>query len=90
VKRLKLTILAGILCISSVAAAAAPAVFAAREFILVGGTRAVIEGQQLILIGKDSKRRVAPPGYYDIRASDQSVFVEKDGVRIGESPKGLR
>ena len=87
-KRVNMTILAGILCISSVTAA--PAVSAEREIILVGGTRAEIEGRQLILIGNDSKRRVAPPGYYNIRASDQSVYVGKDGVQIRESPKGPR
>ncbi|MBE0569131.1 MAG: hypothetical protein IH576_00655 [Deltaproteobacteria bacterium] len=80
--------IASILFVSSLVAA--PLLFAGQEIILVGGTRAVIEGQQLILIGKNSERTVAPPGYYNIRASSQAIFVGKDGVQVGESPRGLR
>jgi hypothetical protein len=81
-------LIAGILFLSSLVAA--PVLFAEKEIVLVGGTRAVIEGRQLILIGKDSKRTVAPSGYYNIRASSKAIFVGKDGVQIGESPRGLR
>ena len=37
-----------------------PASFAGNEFALVGGTRAGIEGKQLILNGTDSTRRASP------------------------------
>ena len=51
--------IAGIVCLSC--RILVPASFAGNEFVLVGGTRAVIEGKQLILIDKDSRRSVAPP-----------------------------
>jgi hypothetical protein len=67
-----------------------PASFAGNEFVLVGGTSAVIEGKQLILIGKDSKRSVAPPGRYDTRDGRYSIVVMKNEIVIRDHTKELR
>jgi hypothetical protein len=67
-----------------------PASFAGNEFALVGGTRAVIEGKQLILIGKDSRRSVAPPGRYDTRDGRYSIVVMKNEIVIRDHTKELR
>jgi hypothetical protein len=68
----------------------APASFAGNEFVLVGGTSAVIEGKQLILIGKDSKRSVALPGRYDTRDGRYSIVVMKNEIVIRDHTKELR
>lgn len=67
-----------------------PASFAGNEFALVGGTRAVIEGKQLILIDKDSRRSVAPPGRYDTRDGRYSIVVKKNEIVIRDHTKELR
>lgn len=79
---------AGILCLSCLYLV--PASFAGNEFALVGGTRAVIEGKQLILIDKDSRRSVAPPGRYDTRDGRYSIVVLKNDVVIRDHTKELR
>lgn len=82
------TYFAGILCLSCLYLV--PASFAGDEFALVGGTRAVIEGKQLILIGKDSRRSVAPPGRYDTRDGRYSIVVMKNEIVIRDHTKELR
>ena len=72
---------AGILTVSLLVAV--PASFAAGEIALVGGKRAVIEGKQLVLIGSDSRRSVAPPGRYDTLDGRYSIVVKgKDLVIV--------
>jgi hypothetical protein len=72
--------LAGILALSMLVSA--PMIFAAGEFVLVGGTRAVIEGKQLILIDKDSRRSVAPQGRYDTRDGRYSIVIKGKDLTI--------
>jgi len=82
------TFFAAILCLSCLFLV--PASFAGNEFALVGGTRAVIEGKQLILIGKESRRSVAPPGRYDTRDGRYSIVVTKDEIVIRDRTKEIR
>lgn len=82
------TFLAGILCLSCLFFV--PASFAGNEFLLVGGTRAVIEGKQLILIDKDSRRSVAPSGKYDTRDGRYSIVVKGKEIVIRDHTKELR
>ncbi len=62
--------------------AAAAAAFAAQEFTLAGGTRAVLEGRRLVLIGENSERVVAPIGVYRIRESDREIHVTGEGAEV--------
>ena len=80
--------IAGIVCIVSLAAA--PGLFAGQEYILAGGTRAVIEGGRLILIGADSTRAVAPPGKYNIRGGNQAIYVTPEKIEVRERPPEIR
>ncbi len=82
------TFFAGILCLSCIYLV--PASFAGNEVELVGGIRAAIEGKQLILIGKDSRRSVAPPGIYDTRDGRYSIVVKKNEIVIRDHTKELR
>lgn len=68
----------------------APAAFAGNEFVLVGGTRAVIEGKQLILIDGKSRRTVAPVGRYDTRNGKYVIIVNANGIVIRETAKERR
>ena len=86
--RIKKPSFAGILCLTCLFLA--PASFAENEFALVGGTSAVIEGKQLILIGKDSKRSIAPLGRYDTRDGRYSIVVMKNEIVIRDHTKELR
>ena len=79
---------AGILCLSCIYLV--PASFAGNEFVLVGGTRAVIEGKQLLLIDKDSRRSVAPSGKYDTRDGRYSIVVKGNEIVIRDHTKELR
>jgi len=79
VRRVK-AFIAGILCVASLAAV--PLSFAGREYVLVGGRRAVIEGEQLILIDAKSNRTVAQPGIYEIRRSDYAIYVTEQTVKV--------
>jgi hypothetical protein len=76
----KTLLLAGILSLCLLIAV--PASFAAGEIVLVDGRHAVIEGKQLILIDKDSRRSVAPPGRYDTRDGRYSIVVKGKDVVI--------
>ena len=67
-----------------------PASHAENVFSLVGGTQAVIEGKKLILIGKDSRRSVAPPGRYDTRDGRYSIVVKGNDLVIRDHTKELR
>jgi len=67
-----------------------PGSFAGNEITLVGGTRAVIEGKQLILIDVNSMRSVAPLGKYDTRDGKYSIVVKKDGIVVRDHTKELR
>lgn len=80
--------ISGIACI--VALAAAPAVFAGQEYVLAGGTRAVIEGHRLILIGEKSEHVVAPLGVYPIRESGQAIYVTAERVEVRTRPPEIR
>jgi len=86
--RIMRTFLTGLFCLSWFFLV--PAFSAGNEFVLVGGTRAVIEGKQLILIGKDSGRSVAPPGIYDTRDGRYSIVVKGKEIVIREHAKELR
>ena len=86
--RITIMVFTGILCLSCLLYV--PASFAGNEFVLVGGTSAVIEGKQLILIGKDSKRSIAPPGRYDTRDGRYSIVVMKNEIVIRDHTKELR
>ena len=68
----------------------APTLSASGEFVLVGGTRAVIEGKQLILIDRDSRRSVAPPGRYDTQDGRYSVVVRGKDLTIVDHTTVLR
>jgi hypothetical protein len=78
----------GILCLSCLYVV--PASFAGNEFVLVGGTRAVIEGKQLILIDKNSRRSIAPAGIYDTRDGRYSIVVKEKDIVIRDHTKELR
>jgi len=79
---------AGILCLSCIYLV--PTSFAGNEFILVGGTRAVIEGKQLILIDGNSRHSVAPSGKYDTRDGRYSIVVKGKEIVIHDHSKELR
>jgi len=79
---------AGILCLSCIYLV--PASFAGIEFILVGGTRAVIEGKQLILIDWNSRHSIAPSGKYDTRDGRYSIVVKGNEIVIRDHTKELR
>ncbi len=78
----------GIICLSCIFFV--PASFAGSEFALVGGIRAVIEGKQLILIGKDSRRSIASPGKYDTRDGRYSIVVKNNEIVFRDHTKELR
>jgi len=82
------TFFAGVLCLSCLFLV--PASFAANEFVLVGGSRAVVEGKQLILIDMNSRRSVAPPGKYDTRDGRYSIIVKGKEIVIRDHTKELR
>ena len=86
--RITKTFFAGILYLSCLFLV--PGSFAGNEFVLVGGTSAVIEGKQLILVGKDGKRSVALPGKYDTRDGRYSIVVKKNEIVIRDHTKELR
>jgi len=87
-RRIPRTFFAGILCLSCLYLV--PASFAGNEFALVGGTHAVIEGKQLILIDRNSRRSVAPAGIYDTRDGKYSIVVKKNEIVIRDHTKELR
>jgi hypothetical protein len=64
--------------------------FAENGFFLVGGTRAVIEGKQLILIDQNSRRSVAPAGRYDTRDGKFSIVVKGNGIVVLDNTKEPR
>ncbi len=80
--------IAGILFLSSLFLV--PAAFAGNEFALVGGTRAVIEGKQLILIDRNSRRTVAPLGRYDTRDGKYAIIVKENEIVIRDLTKERR
>lgn len=86
--RIGTTIFSGILCLSWVLLV--PGSFAGDVFTLVGGKQAVIEGNQLILIEKNSRRSVAPSGRYDTRDGRYSIIVKEDQIVIRDHTKELR
>lgn len=86
--RIRIKFIAGILCLSCLFVV--PASFAGNEFVLVGGTRAVIEGKQLILIDTNSRRSVAPSGKYDTREGRYSIVVKGNEIVIRDHTKELR
>jgi hypothetical protein len=86
--RIAKTSFAGIFCLSTLFLV--PASFAGNEFVLVGGTRAVIEGKQLFLIGVNSKRSIAPSGKYDTRDGRYSIVVKGNAIVIRDHTKELR
>lgn len=77
-----------VLCLSC--AYLVPASFAGNEFALAGGTRAVIEGKQLILTDKNSRRSVAPSGKYDTMDGRYSIVVKGNEIVIRDHTKEQR
>ncbi len=63
---------------------------AGDEYYLVGGTRAVILGKQLILIQPDSRQTVARPGSYHTRDGRTTILVDENGIVIQDRKKELR
>jgi len=82
-------LVAGVVCVASFAAASAA--FGADEgIVLKGGTRAVIEGRRLILIGGNAEREAAPVGVYRIRESNREILVTNEGVEVRTGPPEIR
>jgi len=67
-----------------------PVSIAGSELLLVGGGRAVIEGKQLVLIDRDSKRWIAPAGRYDTRDGKYSIIVKGNEIVVQDHTKVLR
>jgi hypothetical protein len=67
-----------------------PLSFAGNEFVLVGGTRAVIEGKQLFLIDRNSRRSVAPTGEYDTMDGRYGIVVKGNEIVIHDHTKEQR
>jgi len=63
---------------------------AGAEYTLRDGTRAVIMERQLILIGQDARRTVAPPGRYETRDGRYSIIVKGNEIVIRDHTKELR
>ncbi|TFH33421.1 MAG: hypothetical protein E4G97_00580 [Deltaproteobacteria bacterium] len=82
------TFFAGILCFTCIYLV--PVSFAGNEFVLVGGTHAVIEGKKFILIDRNSKHSVAPNGKYDTRDGRYTIVVKGDEIVIRDHTKELR
>ncbi len=82
------TFLAGIVCFTCLYLV--PVSFAGSEFVLVGGTRAAIEGKKLLLVDRNSKRSVAPNGKYDTRDGRYTIVVQGDEIVIRDHTKELR
>ena len=80
--------IAGILFLSSLFIV--PTAIAGNEFVLVGGTRATIEGKQLILIDRNSRRTVAPVGRYDTRDGKYAILVKGNEIVIRDLTKERR
>jgi hypothetical protein len=85
-----ISFLASILLISWISLMGAAHAGAMNDFVLVGGTRAVIEGKTLILIGRDSRRSIAPPGRYDTRDGRYSIIVKSNEIVIRDHTKAPR
>lgn len=86
--RMAMKFFTGILCLSYLFLV--PASFSGNEFPLEGGTRAVIEGKQLVLIDRNSRRSVAPAGRYDTRDGKYSIIVKENEILIQDHTKELR
>jgi len=86
--RITKALFAGILFLSCVYIV--PVSFAGNEFALVGGTRAVIEGKQLLLIDRNSRRSVAPPGKYDTTDGRYGIVVKGNEIVIHDHTKEQR
>jgi hypothetical protein len=69
---------------------AAPASFADGDYQLVGGYRAYIEGKKLVLVGRDSRRSIAPDGRYFTRDGMYSIAVKGDAILVRDHTKEAR
>ncbi|HEY7585619.1 MAG TPA: hypothetical protein VH866_03820 [Candidatus Deferrimicrobiaceae bacterium] len=68
----------------------APASFADADYQLVGGSRAHIEGKKLVLVGRDSRRSIAPDGRYFTRDGMYSIVVKGDVILVRDHTKEAR
>ena len=81
--------IAGIVCIVSLAAA--PGLFAGQEYILAGGTRAVIEGRPADPDRRGFERvRSLRPGQYNIRGGNRAIYVTPEKIEVRERPPEIR
>jgi len=64
--------------------------YAENVLSLVGGNRAVIEGKQLVLIDRNSRRTVAPAGRYDTRDGKFSIIVKGNEIVVQDHTKAVR
>ena len=64
--------------------------YAETEYLLVNGERAVIDGKQLILIDRNSKRWIAPDGRYITKGERYTITVKGNEVTIKDHMKDLR
>lgn len=80
--------IAGMLAAAFLVAAAGA--YAAQEYVLAGGTHALVEGHRLILIGEDSQRVAAPVGVYQIHESSLAIYVTPERVEVRTRPPEIR
>jgi hypothetical protein len=67
-----------------------PSSFAAEEYVLLDGSRAVLMEKQLVLIHRDGKRSIAGPGWYDTRDGRFTIVVGGKGIVVRDHTKELR
>lgn len=67
-----------------------PLSYAGNEYFLVDGTLAVVQGNQLILIDKSSRRSVAPAGRYETRGHLYTIVVKGNRIEIFDHTKESR
>lgn len=86
--KLAKSVLASLVCLACLASV--PAFALETDYHLTDGTVARIEGQKLILIGKDARRRVAPVGLYVTRGGRYTIVVRGNKVIVQDRTKELR
>jgi hypothetical protein len=85
-----ISFLASILFLSWISLMGAAHAAPMNDFVLVGGARGILEGKKLILIDRDSKRSIAPPGRYDTRDGRYSIIVDSNEIVIRDHTRELR
>ncbi|MDQ6809600.1 MAG: hypothetical protein M3Z64_09295, partial [Verrucomicrobiota bacterium] len=61
-----------------------------NELTLQDGTRAKVEGQRLVIVGRDGKQSPAPPGHYVTREGRQFVVEANGLVNTGSAASDQR